>query len=76
MIPTLFLAIGSLFFWLVFRAYVSQEIQGRGWGFSTRTYQRESQPIWYWVTFWSYLVCAVWATAFGALAALRTFSSR
>ena len=76
MIPTLFLAIGGLFFWLVFRAYGSQEIQGRGWGFSTRTDQRESQPLWYWVTFASYLVCAVWATAFGVLAALRLLNPK
>lgn len=76
MIPTLFLAIGSLFFWLVFRAHASREIQGRGWGFSTRTYQRESEPVWYWVTFASYLVCAVWATALGVLAALRMLSAK
>ena len=76
MLPTLFLVLGALFFWLVFRAYVSQEIQGRGWGFSTRTYQRESQPVWYWGTFASYLVCAAWATAFGVLAALRLLNPK
>lgn len=76
MIPTLFLAIGILFFWLVFKAYSSREIKGRGWGFSVRTYQRDSEPIWYWVTFSSYLVCAVWATAFGVLAAARMLHSK
>lgn len=71
MIPTVFLAIGALFSWMVFKGISSQEVKGRGWGFSVRTYHRESEPIMYWVTFLSYLVCAVWATAFGVLAALR-----
>jgi hypothetical protein len=71
MIATIFLAIGILFFWMVFNAYSAQEIKGRGWGFSVRTYQRDNEPIWYWVTFLSYLVCAVWATAFGVLAILK-----
>jgi hypothetical protein len=76
MLPTLFLAIGALFFGLVFQAHAAQEIKGRGWGSSVRTYRRDSQPVWYWVTFGCYLVCAVWATAFGVLAALRVLSSR
>lgn len=75
MIPTLFLAIGILFFWLVFRAFSSQEITGRGWGIGIRVYRRDSEPIRYWVTFSSYLVCAVWATAFGVLAALKTLAT-
>jgi len=76
MIPTLFLAIGALFFWLVSTAYSSQEIKGRGWGFSTRTYCRDSEPLMYWVTFSSYLACAVLATGFGLLAALRMLANR
>jgi hypothetical protein len=75
MIATLFLGIGILMFWMVFNAFTSQEIKGRGWGFSVRTYQRDSEPIWYWVTFSSYLVCAVWATAFGILAALKMLAN-
>lgn len=75
MIATLFLATGVLFFWMVFNAYSSQEIKGRGWGFSVRTYQRDSEPIWYWVTFVSYLVCAIWATLFGAIAAYKSLTS-
>ena len=71
MIPTFFLAIGALFSWMVFNAFSSQEIKGRGWGFSTRIYRRDSEPIMYWVTFSSYLVCAVWATVFGVLAVLK-----
>jgi hypothetical protein len=71
MIPMVFLAIGALFAWMVFKGFSSQEIKGRGWGFNVRTYHREREPVMYWVTFLSYLVCAVWATAFGVLAALR-----
>jgi hypothetical protein len=71
MIPTFFLAIGAVFFWMVFSGFSSQEIKGRGWGFSVRIYRRDSEPIMYWVTFSSYLVCAIWATVFGVLAALK-----
>ena len=72
MISTLFLPVGMLFFWLVFNAWCSREIKGRGWGFGIRTYQRDSEPIWYWVTFSSYLACAVLATTVAVLAAVRT----
>lgn len=75
MIAILFLAIGILFFWMVFNAFLSQEIKARGWGFGVRTYHRISDPVWYWVTFLSYLVCAVWATAFGILAAFKMLSN-
>lgn len=71
MIAILFLAIGFLFFWMVFNAYYAHEIKGRGWGVSVRTYHRDSEPIWYWVTFSSYLVCAIWASMFGILAAFK-----
>jgi hypothetical protein len=71
MVACLFLAIGGLFSWMVFKAVSTRSIQGRGWGFGTRTYRRDGEPIRYWVTFASYLVCAVWATAFGLLAAFR-----
>ena len=69
MITILFLLIGLLFFWMVYQAYSSREIKARGWGFSTRIYTRDSEPVMYWVTFSSYLVCAVWATVFAVLAA-------
>lgn len=71
MVPTLLLVTGMLFFWMVFKAWSSREIKGRGWGFSVRLYCRDSEPIWYWVTLSSYLICAVWSTAFGVLAALK-----
>lgn len=63
MLGLLFLALGILFTWLLFKGYSSGEIMGRGWGFSTRLYSRDDQPIWYWITFGSYLFCAVSAMA-------------
>ncbi|MCB1968763.1 MAG: hypothetical protein KDI64_22610 [Candidatus Accumulibacter sp.] len=69
MIAALFAVLGGVFFWMVFVAVRSREIKARGWGFSTRTYSRDSEPFWYWLTFSSYLVCAVWATSFAVLAA-------
>ena len=71
MFATFFLAAGALFFWLVFKGYSDQEVKGRGWGFSIRIYRRASEPIMYWVTFVSYLVCAVWSSVFGILMVLR-----
>ena len=59
MFGLLFLALGILFTWLLLKGYSSGEIMGRGWGISTRMYRREDQPIWYLITFWSYLFCAV-----------------
>jgi ABC-type spermidine/putrescine transport system permease subunit I len=75
MFATFFLAIGALFFWMVFKGFSDQEIKGRGWGFNVRIYRRDSEPIKYWVTFLSYLVCAVWSTVFGVLMALRMLSN-
>ena len=75
MIASLFIAIGILFLWMVLSAFSSKEIKGRGWGFGVRTYYRDREPIWYWVTFSSYLVCAIWATSFGVLAAFRMLSN-
>lgn len=71
MISILFLAVGALFFWILFRAYSAKEIKGRGWGFSVRTYRLDTQPAGYWVTFAAYLLCAVWATAQGIAAMFR-----
>lgn len=76
MFATFFLAFGALFFWLVFKGFSEQEIKGRGWGFNIRIYHRDSESIMYWVTFGSYLVCAVWSTVFGILMALKMLSQR
>ena len=59
MFGLLFLGLGIVFFWLISKALSSGEILARGWGFSTRIYSRDDEPIRYWVTFWSYLICAV-----------------
>jgi hypothetical protein len=71
MIAILFLIIGVLFFWMVFKAYSSREIKARGWGFSSRIYGRDNEPFMYWVNLSCYLVIAVWTTVFAVLAALR-----
>jgi hypothetical protein len=73
-IGVLFLIVGLAFSFMVLRAYTSKELRARGWGFSTRTYRREDEPIKYWVTFSSYLVIALWAIVFGVLLAYRSFS--
>ena len=70
MIATLLLLTGILFFWLVYKAFSSREIEARDWGFSTRIYRRDSEPVRYWVSFASYLVIAVWTTVFAVMAAL------
>lgn len=70
MIATLLLVTGILFFWLVLKAFTSREIEARGWGFSTRIYHRDSEPVMYWVSCLSYLVIAVWTTVFAVMAAL------
>ena len=67
MFAIIFLAMGLLFFWLVYQASSTREILARGWGFNTRVYNRDREPVWYWVTFVSYLVCAIVATTFAIL---------
>lgn len=76
MIPTFFLSFGVIFFWMVFHAFISREIKGRGWGINIRIYRRDSEPIMYWVTFFACLVCAVWSTEFGVLAAFKMLANR
>lgn len=73
MLAFMFLTIGLVFFWLINRAISTREIIGRGWGTSTRTYDRDNDPIWYWVTFISYLICAITATTVAVLIARKSF---
>ena len=67
MFGLLFLGLGITFFWLVFKAYSSGEIMARGWGFGTRIYSRDGEPVRYWFTFCVYMVCAVWSTVFAVV---------
>ncbi|MBK6322516.1 hypothetical protein [Candidatus Aalborgicola defluviihabitans] len=67
MFAIIFLAFGVWFSWLVYQAISTREIVARGWGFNTRIYSRDNEPVWYWVTFTSYSICAVWATTFAIL---------
>ncbi len=74
MVPAFFLILGMIFLWLIIQAISTAEIKGRGWGFSSRIYRRDSDPIMYWVTFSGYLVCAIWSTVFGVLMALKALA--
>lgn len=71
MIASLLFAAGLLFAWMAYNAYSSHEIKGRGWGFSTRIYRRDSEPVWYWVTFSCYVIIAVWTTVYAVMAVLK-----
>lgn len=71
MFALIFLALGAWFLWMVFQAYSTGEIKGRGWGSQVRTYLRDEHPVWYWVTLVSYFVAGVWSAAFGVLMAFR-----
>jgi hypothetical protein len=73
-IGVLFLIVGIAFSFIVLKAYTSKELKARGWGFSIRTYRREDEPIKYWITFYSYLVIALWAMVFGVLLVYKSFS--
>ena len=73
MIAILLMITGILFFVIVFKAFSSRELKARGWGFSTRIYRRDSEPIMYLINFISYLVIAVWTTVFAVLAACKSF---
>jgi hypothetical protein len=71
MFATLFLAIGAVFIWLLFKGYSTREIMARGWGTQVRIYQRDTEPIMYWVTFWMYVILAVLSTVIGILIAFE-----
>ncbi len=67
MFAIIFLVLGIVFSWLIYQAISEREILARGWGFSTRTYSRDDQPIWYWVTLTCYSFCAIVATVVAIL---------
>ncbi len=58
MYALLFFAFSVCFCWLLFDGWSAQAIRARGWGFSTRIYQRDSEPVFFWVTFIMYMLCA------------------
>ena len=70
MIATVFLALAVVFIWLLYKGYSTQEIMARGWGSQVRIYQRSSEPIMYWITFWTYLVIVVICVVVGTLVTL------
>ena len=70
MIAILLFVVGILFFGKAFKGLVSREIEGRGWGFSTRIYQRDYELAFYWITVSSYVVIFIWTTVFAVMAAI------
>lgn len=72
MFAIFFFALAVVFIWLLFKGYSTQEIMARGWGIQVRIYRRSSEPIRYWVTFWTYLVCAVICLVGGILLTFRS----
>ncbi len=73
MVALFFIIVGMFFFVIVFKSLSSGELKGRGWGFSIRIYQRDSEPFMYWLNFIGYLMAAVFATVFGILKAYKSF---
>jgi len=75
MISSFFFALGAVFIWLLFKGYSTQEIMARGWGIQVRRYRRSSEPIMYWVTFWTYVVIVILCAAMGILMAIKTIAN-
>ena len=60
-----FILLGVFLFGLVIRAVRSGEIPAKGYGFKMRLYERDGEPLLYWVNFGVYLVTAIVATGLG-----------
>ena len=71
MFATLFFVLDAIFIWLLFEGYSTQKIMARGWGIQPRIYERDSEPIMFWVTFWTYLIIVVVCTVIGILLAFN-----
>ena len=64
MIAPLLLLLGAFFAYRVFTAWTTGEIVAKGWGWQMRTYDREEEPVMFWMNFVTYVVIVVWTTAF------------
>lgn len=53
-----FLALAAVFIWLLIKAHTTQEILAKGRFMQVRKYQRDNEPVRYWMTFWMYGVVA------------------
>ena len=51
MIAPLLLLLGAFFAYRVFTAWTTGEIVAKGWGFQLRTYDREEEPVMFWMNF-------------------------
>ncbi len=67
MLSIIFFFIAVPFVVLLYPAIRTGEILARGWGFETRVYSRDGEPIRYWVTFVSYAICALIAIVTGSM---------
>jgi hypothetical protein len=66
MFAFIFFIISLVFIRLLYSAVKTREILGRDWGFGSRLYSRDDEPIRYWVLFFAYSVCALWLLVFVA----------
>lgn len=71
MAASFFLVMAVVFAWLLFKGYSTGKIMARGWGSEIRLYRRHSEPVWYWVTFSTYVVIVVICVFVGTQLALR-----
>ncbi len=71
MVQTIFFLIGAIFIWLLIKGHSTREIMARGWGTEVRIYQRDSEPIMYWFTFWLYMIIAAVCTIIGFVITFR-----
>lgn len=58
MLAPFFLAMGVYFLYLLAMGWSNQEIKAR-WGWTFRMFHRDREPIWFWLTFVSYVLCVV-----------------
>lgn len=66
-----FLLLGGVFGLLLFEGHAAGRIRARGWGFGVRVYQRDDEPLMFWLTFWLYAAIVVVCAVLGLLLALR-----
>ncbi|GAB1382102.1 MAG TPA: hypothetical protein PKA18_12405 [Ottowia sp.] len=66
-----FLLLGGVFGLLLFEGHATGRIRARGWGFGVRVYQRDDEPLMFWLTFWLYAAIVVVCAVLGLLLALR-----
>jgi hypothetical protein len=64
----IFLGFSLFFSWLVYEAWATGQVKGRGWWFTVRYYSREDEPVMFWINTGAYGVIVVWTFVFGVMA--------